>query len=100
MQKSVNPPSPVYMSNEIKPCVTINSCSSEFFKCQRGVRHGENLFPLLFSIYWNDQDSSPVFFLLERPRFSLYIHLDVQVSILIKDQDYVIFVYLILNIIR
>ena len=44
------------MYNEIKSCVTVNGCSSGFFKCQQGVRQGENLSPLLFSVYLNDLD--------------------------------------------
>ena len=37
------------MYNEIKSCVTVNGCSSTFFKCQQGVRQDKNLSPLLFS---------------------------------------------------
>ena len=45
------------MYNETKSCVTVNGCSSTFFKCQQGVRQGEKLSPLLFSIYLNDLDN-------------------------------------------
>ena len=40
--------------NGIKSCVFINGESSGFFPCETGVRQGENLSPLLFSIYMND----------------------------------------------
>ena len=38
----------------IKSCVTVNGERSMLFPCDIGVRQGENLSPLLFSIYLND----------------------------------------------
>ena len=38
----------------IKSCVTVNGERSMRFPCDIGVRQGENLSPLLFSIYLND----------------------------------------------
>lgn len=38
----------------IKSCVFHNSCKSESFISLRGVRQGENLSPLLFSLFVND----------------------------------------------
>lgn len=42
------------MYNNIKSCVSKNSELSNFFTSNIGVRQGENLSPLLFSIYLND----------------------------------------------
>ncbi|MCW4343354.1 MAG: reverse transcriptase family protein, partial [Candidatus Thiodiazotropha endolucinida] len=42
------------MYNNIKSCVTVNGNSSPLFACNIGVRQGENLSPLLFSIFLND----------------------------------------------
>lgn len=45
------------MYSEIKSCVTFNGHSSGFFSCEKGVRQGENLSPLLFAIYMNDLEN-------------------------------------------
>ena len=37
-----------------KSCVQINGCLSNFFRCNAGVRQGENLSPILFAIFLND----------------------------------------------
>ena len=42
------------MYAEIKSCIMLNGNKSEFFNCEIGVRQGENLSPLLFSLYLND----------------------------------------------
>ena len=42
------------MYNGIKSKVQVNNTSSNYFPCHRGVRQGENLSPLLFSIFLND----------------------------------------------
>ena len=42
------------MYKNAKSCVQCNLEKSDFFDCQVGVRQGENLSPLLFSIYLND----------------------------------------------
>ena len=70
------------MYNEIKSCVTVNGCSSTFFKCQQGVRQGENLSPLLFSIYLNDLDN--------------FMHTSgcKGIEINIQDQEFIIFLIL------
>ncbi|XP_071123270.1 uncharacterized protein [Mytilus edulis] len=44
----------VNMYNNIKSRIHFGSDFSEFFPCSIGVRQGENLSPLLFSIYLND----------------------------------------------
>ena len=45
------------MYSEIKSCITINGISSVYFTCDKGVRQGENLSPLLFAIYLNDLEN-------------------------------------------
>ena len=42
------------MYKKAKSCVMWNSKLSDYFSCSSGVRQGENLSPLLFSIYLND----------------------------------------------
>lgn len=45
------------MYSGIKSCISINNKSSNFFPCARGVRQGENLSPLLFSLFLNDLEN-------------------------------------------
>jgi hypothetical protein len=45
------------LTDNIKSCVVYNNCKSDFFRCENGVRQGENLFPFLFSIFLNDLES-------------------------------------------
>lgn len=45
------------MYNDIKSCVRTEEGLSDFFTCECGVRQGENLSPLLFSIYLNDLEN-------------------------------------------
>ena len=47
----------VYMHENIKSCVRINDETSAFFPSECGVRQGENLSPLLFSLYLNDLEN-------------------------------------------
>ena len=42
------------MYDDIKSCVYVNGENSSFFASACGVRRGENLSPVLFSIYLND----------------------------------------------
>lgn len=42
------------MYAEIKSCILLNGVKSEYFNCEKGVRQGEKLLPLLFSHYLND----------------------------------------------
>jgi hypothetical protein len=44
------------MYQDIKSCVSVNNSFSPFFGSFCGVRQGENLSPILFSIYLNDLD--------------------------------------------
>ena len=37
-----------------KSCMKVNGCHSSFFSCMKGVRQGENLSPLLFSLFLSD----------------------------------------------
>ena len=43
--------------SQAKSCVCINSTLSNLFPCSVGMRQGENLSPLLFSIYLSDLSS-------------------------------------------
>ena len=45
------------MYSNIKSCVIINDKVSDYFRSYSGVRQGENLSPILFSIYLNDLES-------------------------------------------
>ena len=45
------------MYENIKSCVRTNDETSIFFPSECGVRHGENLSPLLFSLYLNDLEN-------------------------------------------
>lgn len=42
------------MYQNVKSCITANGKKSNFFTCNVGVRQGENLSPLLFSLFIND----------------------------------------------
>ena len=42
------------MYNNIKSCVRVGKTCSNLFPCLNGLRQGENLSPILFSIYLND----------------------------------------------
>ena len=42
------------MYAQVKSCVFLNGKKSDFFISARGVRQGENLSPLLFSLFVND----------------------------------------------
>ena len=45
------------MYAEIKSCILLNGSSSDYFYCEKGVRQGENMSPLLFSLYLNDLET-------------------------------------------
>jgi hypothetical protein len=47
----------INMYDNIKSCVVYNNCKSDFFRCENGVRQGENWYPFLFSIFLNDLES-------------------------------------------
>ena len=47
----------VNMYDKIKSCVFLNGKQSDYFPCFKGVRQGENLSPLLFSLYLNDLET-------------------------------------------
>uniref|UniRef100_A0A0N7ZBB2 Reverse transcriptase domain-containing protein n=1 Tax=Scylla olivacea TaxID=85551 RepID=A0A0N7ZBB2_SCYOL len=66
----------------IKSCVKFNGNKSDTFICNRGVRQGENLSPLLFALYVNDIEKS----LIEnRCNYLLFDdnYLDLQLNLLI-----------------
>ena len=73
------------MYENIKSRITTSEGNSIFFPCQTGVRQGEILSPLMFSIYLNDLES--------------YLHLHMAPGITCEtseDVDYVIFLKLFL----
>ena len=43
--------------DNVKSCVQLNNNKSAYFNCYTGVRQGESLSPLLFSLYLNDLES-------------------------------------------
>ena len=45
------------MYSNIKSCISHNNNISGFFSCEKGVRQGENLSPLLFSLFLNDLET-------------------------------------------
>lgn len=44
------------MYEHIKSCVSFNGENSTFFQCNNGLRQGENLSPILFSLFVNDME--------------------------------------------
>ena len=44
----------MYMYQSNKSCVRLNGQVTNFFPCNIGLRQGENLSPLLFSLFLND----------------------------------------------
>ena len=40
--------------SKTKACVKVGNCYSRFFNCEDGVRQGDNLLPLLLTIFVND----------------------------------------------
>ena len=44
-------------SNIRRSCVSLNGTFSAFFNCEKGVRQGENLSPILFSLFLNDMQT-------------------------------------------
>lgn len=47
----------VNMYNDIKSCVSLHGNDSAFFASFSGVRQGENLSPVMFSLYLNDLEN-------------------------------------------
>ena len=45
---------------DVKSCKSLNGKLSNFFMCEKGIRQGENLFPLLFSIFLCDKNCNGV----------------------------------------
>ena len=60
------------MYSNIKSCVDYNDKQSGFFTCKNGLRQGENLSPILFSLFLNDVEH--------------YLSKNIQVGLNIHDQ--------------
>jgi len=41
----------------IKSCLSLNGECSDYFQCHQGLRHGENVSRILFSLYLNDLEN-------------------------------------------
>jgi len=41
----------------IKSCVSVSSVKTDFFVCNKGLRQGEQLSPILFYLFLNDLDN-------------------------------------------
>jgi len=41
----------------IKSCVSVNSVKTDFFVCNKGLRQGKNLSPIVFCLFLNDLDN-------------------------------------------
>lgn len=80
------------MYDNIKSCVDVNGTQSIFFNCRNGLRQGENLSPILFSLFLNDVE----FFLSKNKQVGLNIydrHFDsfLRVIVLLYADDTVLF---------
>ena len=45
------------MYTNIKSCISINGEHSDYFQCHQGIRQGEHLSPIMFSLYLNDLEN-------------------------------------------
>ena len=82
------------MYENIKSCVKISGESSQFFASNCGVRQGENLSPILFSIYLNDLENfllSSNISSLDLETISNEINIYLRLLILLYADDTVIF---------
>lgn len=74
---------------DIKSCVTVNNNISPFFKSYCGVRQGENLSPILFSIYLNDLQSKLEInndgLVIEQPNINMDLYLKLFVLLYADD---------------
>ena len=80
------------MYSDIKSCVSLNGDCSTFFYCKNGLRQGENLSPILFSLFLNDLES----FLLRGNNFGMNIFDDslqcyLKLVVLLYGDDMVLF---------
>ena len=45
------------MYTNIKSCISINGEHSDYFQCHQGIRQGEHLSPIMFSLYLNSLEN-------------------------------------------
>ena len=45
------------MYSGINSCVSVNKVNTDFFVCNKGLRQGEQLSPILFYLFLNDLDN-------------------------------------------
>ena len=45
------------MYTNIRSCISRNGEHSDYFQCHQGLRQGENLSPIMFSLYLNDLEN-------------------------------------------
>ena len=80
------------MYKQIKSCITVNGSTSGFFNCEKGVRQGRNLSPLLFAIHLNALESfmsfnncSGIDIAIQEENLMIFIKLFADDTILLSD---------------
>ena len=81
------------MYTNIKSCISNGNYQSDYFTINCGVRQGENLSPILFSLYLNDLEE----FLARQDNQGLILHDDIldtyfKILVLLYGDDTVLFV--------
>ena len=76
------------MYQDIRSCVTVNGECSDFFSSYMGIRQGENVSPMLFSIFVNDLEKHLSENGCEQLNFN-----DAQIAKFLKITIYLLYVY-------